>query len=67
MSNLKPLHDLLAEELRARIENGAATSADLSVARQFLKDNGIDASLNQSPPLANLAKTLPFNLETGTG
>ena len=35
-------------------------AADLGVARQFLKDNGIDAMASQSEPLANLAKTLPF-------
>ena len=62
--NMKTLFNLLAEDLVNRIQCGDATSADLSVARQFLKDNGIDASLQQSDPLLNLAKSLPFdNLE----
>jgi len=62
--NMMALFDLLAEDLVQRIRHGEATSADLSVARQFLKDNGIDASLQQSDPLLNLAKSLPFdNLE----
>lgn len=62
--NMMALFDLLAEDLVQRIRCGEATSADLSVARQFLKDNGIDASLQQSDPLLNLAKSLPFdNLE----
>lgn len=63
MSNttLKELFNLMADELIRKIATGEATSADLSVARQFLKDNGIDASLEASDPLLNLAKTLPFD------
>lgn len=57
------LHEALASDLLRRIEDGSATAADLSVARQFLKDNGIDATAKQSEPLANLAKTLPFDLD----
>jgi len=57
------LHEALASDLLRRIEDGSATAADLSVARQFLKDNGIDAMAKQSEPLANLAKTLPFDLD----
>ena len=40
------LHGLLAQELINRIKTGEAKPADLSVARQFLKDNGIDAIAN---------------------
>lgn len=58
---LQELHDVIANELLTRIKNGEATSADLSVARQFLKDNGIDANTGQSEPLLNLAKVLPFD------
>lgn len=46
-----------------RIQSGEAGSGELSVARQFLKDNGIDANVNQSEPLMNLAKVLPFDPE----
>jgi hypothetical protein len=57
---LGSLHTALAADLLRRIREGTATAADLSVARQFLKDNGIDALASQSEPLLNLAKTLPF-------
>jgi hypothetical protein len=57
---LASLHTALAGDLLRRIQEGSATAADLSVARQFLKDNGIDALASQSEPLANLAKVLPF-------
>lgn len=60
---LSDLHSAVAEELLRRVMTGDATSADLNVARGFLKDNGIDAGLDQSEPLANLAKTLPFNVD----
>ena len=49
--------------LLRRVLSGDATSADLNVARGFLKDNGSDAGLDQSEPLADLAKTLPFNVD----
>jgi len=58
---LKDLFNLMAEELVRKIAMGEASSADLSVARQFLKDNGIDSSMEASDPLLNLAKTLPFD------
>jgi len=54
------LHKVLAEQLLARVESGEATASELNVARQFLKDNGIDGTVEQSDPLANLAKILPF-------
>lgn len=60
---LSDLHGAVAEELLRRVLSGDATSADLNVARGFLKDNGIDAGLDQSEPLADLAKTLPFNVD----
>jgi len=64
---MESLHLYVGEELLRRIETGEASSADLSVARQFLKDNGIDANANQSEPLANLAKILPFDPEETVG
>ena len=41
--NLKELHNELAKVLLDRVKNPDAKSADLNVARQFLKDNNIDA------------------------
>ena len=61
------LHNAVAEELLRRVLSGDATSADLNVARGFLKDNGIDAGLEQSDPLADLAKSLPFNVNMKEG
>ena len=60
---LADLHLSIAEELLRRVLSGEATSADLNVARGFLKDNGIDSTLQQSEPLNNLAESLPFRVE----
>ena len=60
---LGKLHEALSMLLMERIMSGEAGSGELSVARQFLKDNGVDANINQSEPLLNLAKVLPFDPE----
>lgn len=57
---LENLHETLAKELLARVQTGEATAAELTAAARFLKDNSIDASLNKSQPLLDLAKSLPF-------
>ena len=57
------LHNQMALLLLAKVESGEATSADLSVARQLLKDNGIDQVAFQDSPIANLAAVLPFEDE----
>lgn len=57
---LRSLHAVLTEELLARIKSGEATASDLSVARQFLKDNGIDSVPKKGSPLDQLAGSLPF-------
>lgn len=59
---LEDMHVKLAEDLLQRIENGTATAADLSVARQFLRDNGIEAQRKNHKPLASLAEKLPFSV-----
>ena len=53
------LHKTLAENLLLRIEDPEAKSADLNVARQFLKDNGIEALAVDGSPLNSLVATLP--------
>jgi hypothetical protein len=59
---LEALHGALANNLAAKIKNGEATAADLSVARQFLKDNNIDALPTKGTPLSELQESLPeFN------
>ena len=57
------MHKALAGELLARIQSGEATAAELSAAIKFLKDNGIDVNAQQSEPMMNLAKILPFDPE----
>jgi hypothetical protein len=61
---MEVLHRTLAENLLSRIQDPDAKSADLNVARQFLKDNGIDALPVDNSPLSELVKSLPdFNDE----
>lgn len=57
---LDALHGAIAKALADKIADGTATAADLSVARQFLKDNGIDGIAAPGSPLKSLADTLPF-------
>lgn len=57
---LEDLHSALARQLAERIKDGTATAADLSVARQFLKDNGIDAQPREGSPTDDLRNALPF-------
>ena len=52
------LHKTLAENLPLRIKDPEAKSSDLNVARQFLKDNGIDALPVEGSPLSDLVATL---------
>lgn len=52
---LNELHLGLAKDLLRRVNSGEATSADLSVLRQFLKDNGVDSAASHDPHMAALA------------
>ena len=60
---LKELHALLTESLIDRIKHGEADPATLSVARQFLKDNGIDSVGAKSSAMPKLSEILPFPSE----
>lgn len=64
MSNLSKLmndlHSALAQELLDRVNSGEATASDLSVVRQFLKDNGIDSVPKKGSPMERLSHSLPF-------
>lgn len=57
---LEMLHAALATSLAEKIRKGEVTAADLNVARQFLKDNHIEASPEPGSPLDDLRKDLPF-------
>lgn len=60
-TKLEELHDSVAEELLVRVQSGEATSAELSVAVKFLKDNGASHDvITVDSPLENLLKELPF-------
>jgi len=67
-THLERLHEKLAKELLEQIEEGGVTpegvrtrpsASILNVARQFLKDNGIDSVPVEASPLAKLAERLP--------
>lgn len=58
---LHRLHTSMIKNLLEKIESGEATAADLGVARQFLKDNGIDTVAKQGAPILRLADSLPFD------
>lgn len=57
---LTSLHEELAQTLLDRVRAGEVTAAELNVARQFLKDNNIDAVPKDDSPLGNLVSELPF-------
>ena len=61
--NLKELHNVLTEKLLQRVKDPEVKASDLNVARQFLKDNGIEAIPVDNSPLKNLVDELPFNTE----
>ena len=58
---LKKIHNALCSDLLNKIQSGEASSADLSVARQFLKDNGFDCAAGEGTPIHTLALSLPFD------
>ena len=64
MSNkkLKELHAVLAEKLLEKVQDPDCTAGFLNVARQFLRDNGIDAVPTEGSPLQRLAEELPFDI-----
>ena len=45
IEKLNNLHSALTETLLDKVTSGDAKAGDLNVARQFLKDNGIELSL----------------------
>jgi len=58
-SILTQLHESLAQDLLDKVMSGEAKASDLNVARQFLKDNGIDGVPTEGNPLENLTHMLP--------
>ena len=60
---LEQLHLVLAQELLDKVKSGDAKAGDLNVARQFLKDNGIECIPVENNPMTELMNNLP-DLET---
>ena len=58
---LSELHEVLASILLEKIRDPEVKSAELNVARQFLKDNDITAIPTDENALAQLLQDLPFN------
>ena len=56
---LNTLHLCLAKELLGKIQSGEAKAGDLNVARQFLKDNGVECLPVESNPMQELMENLP--------
>lgn len=61
---LDKLHTELAEQLLEKVRSGDAKASDLNVARQFLKDNGIEGLPANNTPLKDLVDELPFDEES---
>ena len=56
---LNTMHYELAKELLDKVKSGDAKAGDLNVARQFLKDNGVECIPVENNPMAELMKGLP--------
>ena len=56
---LNTLHLCLAKELLGKIQSGEAKAGDLNVARQLLKDNGIECIPTANNPMEDLMSSLP--------
>lgn len=61
---LSRLWDLTVDRLIERLESGEASSQDINVARQMLRDHGVNVADVDESPIADLSKVLPFR--TGT-
>jgi len=56
---LKTIHYELAKHILDLIKSGEAKARDLNVARQFLKDNGIECIPVENNPMEELMNNLP--------
>tara|TARA_B100000427_G_C15510452_1_gene595947 strand:- start:1236 stop:1457 length:222 start_codon:yes stop_codon:yes gene_type:complete len=56
---LNTMHYELAKFLVDKIKSGDAKAGDLNVARQFLKDNGVECIPVADNPMAELMNNLP--------
>ena len=56
---LQNLHTVLIENLLDKVKSGEAKAGDLNVARQLLKDNGIECIPTANNPMDDLMSNLP--------
>ena len=56
---LENLHTVLIENLLDKVKSGEAKAGDLNVARQLLKDNGIECIPTANNPMEDLMSNLP--------
>jgi len=61
--DLELLHSELTNKLLEKVRDEDCKASDLNVARQFLKDNGIEALPVDNSPLKSLVDELPFNTD----
>ena len=61
---LNKLWDLTINCLIEKLESGDFTSQDINVARQVLRDHGVNVEGVDEGPIADLSRVLPF--KTGT-
>ena len=59
LKKLEDLHSTLTDVLIDRVKNGNAKAGDLNVARQFLKDNGIECIPTEKNGLEDIMNNLP--------
>ena len=59
LKKLEDLHSTLTDVLIDRVKNGDAKAGDLNVARQFLKDNGIECIPTEKNGLEGIMNNLP--------
>ena len=59
IEKLNNLHSALTETLLDKVTSGDAKAGDLNVARQFLKDNGVECIPIESNPMQELMENLP--------
>ena len=56
---LQNLHTVLIENLLDKVKSGEAKAGDRNVARQLLKDNGIECIPTANNPMEDLMSNLP--------
>ena len=56
---LQNLHTVVIENLLDKVKSGEAKAGDLNVARQLLKDNGIECIPTANNPMEDLMSNLP--------